>query len=497
MGVLDDLVSGFARVVRWIDLRIEGVTNPTIGDEEVTDAGGQIAEAVTPVDEGAGNIVDLVEEAVLADLQQAGELDPENVKSIMDDVEGGQVAFLLGVLGSSTALEIAGATGLDSHEELVAQLAAAFAFDEATGTELQARIQEGVLPALEAKVAKEHRSKFVNLQDAVEYALRNKEADEGFLRGRNVDQDVVNQVGSTDPVNRNNLVEEWGIRDDNVPILEAVSIKALEPEEILEEPIQYGIIPSEETLEEELDRAGVSENAKELYQEVREEGSRSADIWEQKTTTEELVRRLDERLRNGTISVEEAMALLPEDADQARDALQERFQLTVQASRDKPSDSDILDAFAHGQINVDTAVGELNSPAKKEEEVARAVAVEALEELDGDLRTALGLGLINEARYTEIAEVAGLDQEAVDSLLAGQDLDEIALARLRDEGTQTGQSVTAILGIGDSRGSALAADGLETVQDLADADPERVAEVAQVSLTTAERFVQAASRRVG
>jgi hypothetical protein len=118
-----------------------------------------------------------------------------------------------------------------------------------------------------------------------------------------------------------------------------------------------------------------------------------------------------------------------------------------------------------------------------------------LDELDGDLRKALGLGLIDEASFSEAATVAGLDQEAVDRVLQGEDLDEIALDRLTSQQDETGQRVESIIGIGPSRGSALRAAGFGTVSELAGASPETVADTANVSLETAQGFVDAAANR--
>lgn len=475
MGVIDDLVQGFSRVVRWVDLKIEGLGNPDVGDEEFTDAGGQIVEGLTPADEAAGNVVDLVEETILADLQQAGQLDPENVEQLVDDIEGGQVALLLGVLGGSSALEFATAGQLDSHEEMVAQLAAAFAFDDATGTELEARIQEGVRPALEAKVNAEHRAKFVSLQDFVEADLRDKEADVGWLSEPDI----------------------YGIREDQVPILEEVSIREIEPEELLEEPIQFGVIPDEELVEAELDRAGVSEGVKDLFQEVVRAAPRSADVWEQRTTTETLVQELDALVLDGELSPDEAAERLPEEAQQARQALRDRWALLADLPGDAPSEADVLDWFGKGLISIDRAA-QLLPQVGVDPEAHPAILQEVIvDELDGDLRTAVGLGLLEEGQYLEYGRLAGFDDQTLSAVLQGQDLDEVAQQRLQQAAEQGSLPVDTIPGIGSSRRAALEAAGFETVAAVATAEPQALLEVLDVSEATAQEFISRADQLVG
>jgi len=119
-----------------------------------------------------------------------------------------------------------------------------------------------------------------------------------------------------------------------------------------------------------------------------------------------------------------------------------------------------------------------------------------LDELDGDLQEAVGLGLVSEAEYSDFAEFAGLDDETVALLLQGQSFGDITTARLQESTAPSERAVGTIVGIGESRARALDGIGIETVQDLAEADVETVAEAAQVSPETAEQFIQQARRRV-
>jgi len=222
---------------------------------------------------------------------------------------------------------------------------------------------------------------------------------------------------------------------------------------------------------------------------------RTTRLYEESTTAEELVRQLDAQVQSGETTPQAATRALPDDVEEARDALRERFELLAANASDPPSDSDTLGHLSRGIIGLQTAGQELSNPGRDDSETTRLLVEEILSELDGDLRTALGLGQIDEAAFSELASVAGVDQDAINSLLEGDDLDEIALRRLQDSQDPTGQSVESIIGIGDARGSALAARGFPTVGDLAGADPEEIADIAQVTVDTARGFVEAARSR--
>jgi len=216
MGIFDPLFTGLKDIIQFIDTIVESVTNPTVNDEQASDEIAQQFENLSPTDEVAATLVDIVEESIIADLEEQGEIDPENVEALLDGVEGQAVGTTLALGLAGTAVEASSLGQVDQQQEFLMQAAAALQLDDAAGGELKARIAEGVEPALTAKVTAEHRAKFVDLQDAVEYALRNKQADSDYLSGSKLPDEIASDLRPDEPVTEDNLIEQYGIRDDQL-----------------------------------------------------------------------------------------------------------------------------------------------------------------------------------------------------------------------------------------------------------------------------------------
>jgi len=483
-GLLDRVVGGLTRAaetaVEQGEEQLDQAIRPDRAQrrldslENLPETGEALGAAFEDaVDQAFGGAFDTLEDDVVEALLRESTVDEANVEERVNQAEGAAVEDAVGVISGLLGIEALGKFELETHEELVTQVFTGLALQDVLGLRSALAVEDGVQPALRRRINRQAQSKIVDLQDAVEEELRAKSSDSGFLSGK----------------------EEYGLPQEEVRRLERAALNSVEPEELLETPVQYGIVPDTDTVAGELDRAGISEPLKALFQEVAEAAPRTTQFYEERTVAEQLVPQLDQQVESGERTPQEAAEALPDELDEVRAALRDRWDLLQTEVRDEPSDSDVLDSLSKGLINLDTAIEELNEPGREPSEVARRVAGEAFDQLDGDLRTAVGLGLLDEARFSETAAVLGLDQQAIDSLLEGEDLDEIALRRLQASDQQAGRSVTALIGIGDARGSALTAADLGTVDQLAQADPERVAEIAQVSQSTAEDFVAAARRR--
>jgi hypothetical protein len=492
MGLLDPLFETIARFLDGVDNVIDAITNPELDDEQATQIIAQTFEEVTPADEVAGVLVDLLEEFVVSELSQTGELTPENVEAAVDETEGAATAVLLGLGLAASAVEAATFGQVDKHQEWISQAIVGLGVDDVTGTELEARKTEGVMPALEAKVGKEHRSKFVNLQDAVEYALRNKTNDEEWLTASGATTDVVDKVGSNQPVNRENLVEEWGIRDDQIDILEQVSLEAMEFEELIETPAELGLIVPDDLLDDVLDLAGYPEELKDFLRQVPQEIPRSTRAYEERTTAEELVSKLDTLVSEGELEPAGAEALLPDEVDVASDALRDRWEILSDVPKGTPSRAQLEGSFSRGYIDLRELRTILNQAEYDTSEYEGVLKSAVLDELDGDLQEAVALGLVSETQYTDLCQFVGLDQQATDQLLQGKSLGDITEARLKEQTAPSERSVGAIQGIGQSRSTSLETVGIETIAQLAQADVANVAETTNVSTETAENWIRLA-----
>lgn len=494
MGALDSLIKPLATILNIIDDLNETFNNPEIDDEEFSEVIAKTIEQAGPQDEVAGTVVDLVEETILTDLQQEGELTPENVEAVADETEGAAAAVLFGLGLASSVVEALSLGQIDKHSEVVTQAVAALGVEDVTGLELDARMSEGIMPALNAKVDKEHRSKFVDLPDAVEYLLRHKTGDEGWLQGNNIPQEAYARVQSNSPVNPQNAVEEWGVRDDQLPILEEVALEAMEFEELIETPAELGIIVDDDTLDLVLDLAGYPEELKEFLRQVPDEIPRSNRLWQEKTAVEAVVGQLDGLVRDEELTPVEARQLLPEEAGQAKDALEDRFRNVQDLPTGSPSRSQLEGSFARGYTDVETLIERLDRLEFDVDEYDGVVKSTILDELDGDLQEAVALGLVDENTFSNLAAQVGLGEKATQALLRGESLGDITERRLKEEQDLSEAPPSVIQGIGESREQSLAFEGIETLAELADADVETVAEATQVSPETAEGWINLATQ---
>lgn len=95
----------------------------------------------------------------------------------------------------------------------------------------------------------------------------------------------------------------------------------------------------------------------------------------------------------------------------------------------------------------------------------------------------------------ESAEEAGQAATAESSDEAGTAEDSTAEPERGAEETAGDDALTSIKGIGDAYAERLAAAGIETVGDLAEADADTVAEEADVPPTRLERWIERANSR--
>jgi len=481
MGLLDDFINALAFLLEVIVGLFEAFTgfisflqDPDVENEDFPQLFGQFIEAIVPADDAAEVIIETTEEAILAPLKQEGELDVENVGDLSNDVEGNAAALLAGTASVGTAIEALGLGQLDGHNEYILQALAGLGVADVTGLELNARVQEGVLPALEAKVNADHRAKFADLNDVIEQNLRNKDSDTGFTED----------------------LSTYGIRPEDVSTLEEVALQQIEFEELLETPAELGKVVPEEVLEAELDRAGYAENTKDFLRETADLLPESARTYQELLRTEEAVGQLDTLAEAGVLEPAEAEALIPEDTEADPQAFRDRFRILRDLPAGAPSGTDFEGAFASGYLSLEEFRARLNQTDYPTDQYEPVLKKQVLDELDGDLQTALGLGLISQGEYSDIAEFAGLEDPTIDALLRGQSLDNLATAALQEEADPGELPARTLSGIGESRGAGLEAAGLETVRDVAQADTQTVVDATQVSPETAEGFITQARQRI-
>jgi hypothetical protein len=496
MGLLDGLFNGLGKLIDLLADIVTAVTDPDIGDTDIGETIGDLIVNGTVLDDVGTALVDTLEQTITADLRDEGQITPGNAPGVSNETEGNAAAVLAGLGASASALEAASLGQIDQHTEYITQAVIGLGFDDVTGMELDARVKEGLMPALEAEANRQHTSKFVDLQDAIELLLRNKQSDTLYLAGDSADDVAQNLVQLPDPVDEANILEHYGLREDQLPILERVAINGMEFEELIEQPAELGLKVPDAILNAELDRAGYSEATKDFLQQVNNEIVNTTRFYEELTAVAPVIEKLDQFVESGYFSATEAESRLPPEVSDAQPALRKRFTRIEALPPGRPTQAQLVDSFARGEISREQLEDELQESEFDTDRFPGVVESIILDELDGDLQESLALGLVSENRFSQLCDFVGLDQDATNLLLAGQSFSDITKRRLQEEQDPSELPVTAIQGIGEARSSSLEVEGITTVAQLAAAGVSNVADITQVSESTAEGWISQAQQLV-
>lgn len=525
LSILDAIIS---TPLELINIAVEGFRAITLDPVDVLDifrTGGDIGgvlgqtlEEVTPADEAAGVIVDTAEELVISPLQQQGEITPDNVEGLQDDLEGNASALLLGIV--LLTLNIEAATG-GQFEEVPAELfgvATALGFDDVTGREIDARLNEGVDPALKQKVHSEHRSKQADFQDYIEASLRQK--------GTDKQQDV-----RTDPVGENmrsllhpddlgysSDLETYGTRPGQDALFELDGLAVSEPEEIIEEPIQYGIPVPKRPVEQLGELQGFPEDVKEIYLSVIEKLPQNENLLQDYVRLTEFNFRLREKVQAGVLPPEQARDLIkpeledlidnaiPEDrlrpgedrtaqetVNELADELLRNFQLLQSLPSDPPTAGDIQSFYRKGVINSDEFMSLYKQFGRGNGRAGQYLREQTIDKGAETIRRQATLGRITDSEATTQLQRIGFSTSEATAILDGSNPDDIVANKVQDRAQTDALPVELAVNIGDVRGQRLRLAGIETLQDLQNVDVTEVTAVTGVNDQIAQEAINSAS----
>jgi hypothetical protein len=496
MGLLDGLFDGLASLIDLLDDLVSALVDPAPEGDEGENLILDFLLSASPVDDFAAVLVDDLEQQILNAVKDEGQLNPGNVQTPANELEGTAASVLGGIgLGAST-LEAASLGQIDSHTEYLTQAVVGLGFDDVTGLELDARVSEGIMPALEAQVKRQHTPKFADVNDAVEILLRNKQADFGFISDDAVDPFAQKLVQLDDPVDETNVLEHYGLREDQLGILEAVAIEPMEFEELVEQPAELGLAVPDDIVDAELDRAGYAEATKDFLKQVNQRIVASERFFDELTAVRPVIEKLDELVASGELSPSEATARIPSEVSDAQLPLSKRFNRVSQLPPGKPSRAQLIDSFARGGLSRQELEDELDESEFDTSKRNGLLDAIIIDELDGDLQESVALGLVDENTYSNLCQFVGFDQQTTDALLQGQSLSDITSRRLKEQTDPGELPVTTIQGIGESRAQSLELDGIEDLDDLATETAANVAEITNVSESTAAGWISAAQQAV-
>jgi hypothetical protein len=518
MGLLNDLVQGLNGFFNTIDRAIEGITNPRIGDEQASDAVAGAIEDISPAEEVAGVVVDLVEEFIQSDLEEAGELDPDTIEEVTDDLEGASMAVLFGVALAGTAVEAAGLGQLDGQNEYLIQALAGLQVDDVAGRELEARVQEGVDPALKQKVHRDHRSKQADFQDFTEAAVRSKAFDGAPEPLGGEIPEELRELLTDEDLDYLPDPDTYGTIPEQTPLYELVGLESREPEELIEEPVQYGVHVPRRAIEATTNLAGMPKLEKEVFKSIPDKTPKTENIIQEYIRLTEVNFRLREAVQAGAISPEKAQSLIepelqdlitnavPEEllreedrtaeevAAEASEELLRNYQLLNSIPTNPPSISELQSFLQKGIFNSREFFSRYNELYGGEGRNLERFEESCIDKgIDGVVRQRRLGRIQSDDEALRQLEAIGLTGEEARRVLEGDAPENVPGDREQSPQARAVEELSTVPNIGDTRGFQLFRAGIESIEDLAAADQQRVVEVTDLTGPQARDVISAAS----
>jgi len=516
MPVLDDAFNILLDVAEsvgidpaeFVDL-LDGINDPNdvaVVATALIQANGEVVEP----------FVDLVDEGLLAEAEARGVLTPEDGEALTDDIQGVAAALVGGALAVAYTVETVSGGQIDSSNEKLFDLVALFNIDSVIGREVEATLQDGIDPALKQQVHRRHRSKQADFQDYVEGNLRSKGvAGDMPTRSGEIPQDL------RDLLHPNDLdylpdPDTYGTIPGQTGLFELAGIKVNEPEEIIEEPIQYGIPVPLRPVEQITELAGQPEDVKEIYKEVIRQLPKTENLIQDYVRLTEFNFRLREKVTRGVLTPSQARSLiepelrelivnaLPDDRYRPEDRtasevvdilageLERNFQLLQSLPADPPTQGDLEAWFQKGVITSEQYSNLYSRFGSSAEAFGFYLEEQAIDEGWDGIQEHFALGRYGASEARLRLQLIGFSTQEASRILSGADGDTIITNRLIGEDEEAQLPASVATNIGDARQTQLDAVGLGTLSALADASVDEVASVTGMGDQQAQQAIQSA-----
>lgn len=547
MSAIDDLVAVIRQIGRAArkfanqqetsegdpdEEKVDGLLEdlPDLDDAQSILAGGAVIAGVTitPLEDVFESLIGLgprtLEQDVVNAIQDFDLDDEEGLSGALTRANGAATEDVVAGLVLIEVLRRTDILDLEPYEELLAQFFVATAFDDVYGRELEGYIEEGLDPAIAQKANADARSTQADLQDFVEANLRMKgAAGEAETKGAPPENPLDGQLSEAD-LGYLPDPDTYGLIDGQERLLELAGLEAREPEEIIEEPVQYGIPVPKSVVQTEADLAGMPENAKRVYTEVIDQLPQSENLIQEYTRLTEFIFRLREGVQEGRFSPQTAQRVVqPELLDLIDDAIPQRelqdddrtaeqvasdaagelgrnFALLDSIPGDPPSLGDIQAFYEKGIISsaqFTTLYDEYGGLREFQGEYLQESAIDKGPE---SIVRQEALGRISASDASFQLRQLGFTPVDVAQLLDGTPPEQILTDKVTAGAEPTGIPLGTVTEIGDTRSTQLQLVGITSAQDVADASVEDLrsatgmsVEEANTAITNAEVLVAGAS----
>jgi len=495
---------------------------PTPDDVTSIIAGGAAIAGVTilPLEDLferlVGNLPRTLEKDVLESFEDVDLGDKDDLSKALTEASGAAAEDVAAGLVLIEVLRRTDVIELEPYEELLAQFFLASSFDDVYGRELAGFLEEGVDPAIAQKVNADARSTQADLQDFVEANLRMKgKAGRAETRGAPPENPLDGGLSEAD-LGYLPDPDTYGLIGGQERLLELAGLEAREPEEIIEEPIQYGIPVPKSVVQTEADLAGMPENAKRVYTEVIDQLPKSENLIQEYTRLTEFTFRLREGVQEARFSPETAQRVIqPELLDLLEDAIPQRElqdddrtaeQVASDAAGELGRNFELLDSIP----GEPPSLGDLQSFHEKG--VISSVEFNRLYDRFGGLaefkvdyleESIIDKGPEQIVRQEALGRITttdailqltqlGFSRPEITQLLDGADPEAIITSRITGDPEDTGIPLQTVAEIGETRSAQLRLVGIENAQDVANASVEDLRAAASISVQEANEAIRSA-----
>jgi len=542
MSVLDDLAEIVVDVGDILELQaqevariVEPSTDDLVETAEVLDGAfadptGEFVNEITAGEalNGVEDILEIVlgvpsrtiERDTIEGIRAADRIDLDNYTLLYTEIQGSTTEDLVLVLVIILLLDKFDIELIDPVDQFLVQFFSVAAIDNVYGRQIEGFLSEGIDPIIKQDAHRESRTKQADFQDFVEANLRQKATDPDIDP-----RDEPVGEGIRDLLHPNDLgflaePEEYGTRPGQEGLYELDALKVNEPEEIIEEPIQYGIPVPLRPVEQITALAGQPEDVKEIYRQVIDQLPKSENLIQDYVRLTEFTFRLREKVQEGAITPSTAISVLkpelkdlivnalpddryrPEDrtADEVVDLLSEElgrnFALLDSIPADPPTFSDIERAYREGVISVNRYKQLYDEFGPQQFFFREKVIVQDIRTGADDIARQESLGRLTTAEATAKLERIGFTGAQAAEILVGADPDEIVARTQESRETPDALPVGKAPEIGDTRSAVLTQIGIATVADVAEASVEDLTAVTSMTNEEAERAIRGSQRIV-
>lgn len=505
MGLIDDFVQSIVRLADFFDADPREIDRAQESAEDPTEQLAIIINTIDPVGEIGDLFVDIIEEFILVPLEEEGEITPDNVEGITDELEGNAAAIAAGVISLSLAIETTTAGQVDEVTGQIFQAITGLGVVDVTGREIDARLQEGIDPALKQKVHRESRSKQADFQDFADANVRSKRYGGQIPTLSSDIPDEVKELLHPDDFGWLADPDTYGTVPAQNELFELVSLGVSEPEEIIEEPIQYGIPVPLRPVEALNDLQGFPEDVKSIYRSVIEALPRTENLIQDYARLAEFNFRLREKVQSGALTPVQARKLIePELRDVIQDALpadryreedrdaeetvdiladelERNFKLLGDLPPEPPTNSQLESWFQKGVISGQTYADLYDKFGSRSTDFAKYITEAAVDAGWERIQQQHALGRISTSDAVTRLQLIGYNQAEAERILAGGNGNDVWKQRLQGEENVGSVPPSALPNIGDSRQAALRLANVTTVAEVAQLSPDELVSLTGVS----------------